>query len=44
MRTQQHIKAGTLVEFMDLVAGCVARGLTFEADASTLTIWLTGGY
>ena len=38
------VKCTTLEEFIDCVAGFVREGLTFEADVSTRTITLTGGY
>lgn len=33
-----------LTEFLDCIAGCVQRGLTFKADATALSITLLGGY
>lgn len=38
------IECPNLESLMDCVAGLVKRGLTFKADASILTITLTGGY
>ena len=38
------IHARYLAQFLDLIEGLVQRGLTFEADASTFTIKLTGGF
>lgn len=38
------IRCGTLAEFLDIIAGLVERGLTFNANASDCTIQLTGGF
>ena len=38
------IECSSLDNFMDIVAGLVKRGLTFNADSEALTITLTGGY
>ena len=38
------IICSTQVEFIDTIAGLVVKGLTFDADAQTLKIVLTGGY
>jgi hypothetical protein len=33
-----------MTEFLDVCAGLVERGITFEADCTTLEIQCTGGY
>lgn len=38
------IRCDDLDMMLDTIAGLVARGLSFEADASIFTIKLTGGY
>jgi len=38
------IYARYMAQFLDIVEELVHRGLTFEADASTFTIKLTGGF
>lgn len=38
------IDCPNLDSLLDCVAGLVMRGLTFKADASSLTITLTGDY
>lgn len=38
------IQCATLVDFLDVCAGLVRRGIIFRADATTLFITLTGGY
>lgn len=38
------IRCDSLEQFLDVTYGLVTRGLRFDADASTLTISLTGGY
>lgn len=40
----QLIKCSSLEMLMDCVETLVKKGLTFNADADTLTIALTGGY
>lgn len=42
--THQRIECDTMAQFMEVIAKLVERGLTFEADADTLTINLTGGF
>lgn len=34
----------SMEKFVEVVAGLVSKGLTFEADADTYVIKLTGGY
>jgi len=38
------IACDDLAQFLDTVAGLVARGLTFRADAGAFLIHLTGGF
>ena len=38
------IDCSSLPEFLDIVAGLVERGLTFQANAHDLTSNLTGGF
>lgn len=38
------IKCHDLPAFLDTIEGLVHRGLTFDANASNLTITLLGGY
>ncbi|CAK6596207.1 unknown function [Klebsiella phage vB_Kpn_K12P1.1] len=38
------ITCKTFNDFMDTVEGLVKRGLTFNADGTSWTITLTGGY
>lgn len=38
------IECATITQFLDTVAGLVARGLGFKADVGSLTINLTGAY
>jgi len=38
------IQCRDLSVFLDVCAGLVERGLTFEADADRMTIKLTGGF
>ena len=33
-----------MAEFLDVCAGLVARGITFEAKSGTLEVHCTGGY
>lgn len=37
-------RCADLEQFLDLIAGLVKRGITFEANADRLTITLTGGF
>lgn len=41
---RQSIECKTLEEFLDCVQGLTMRGLTFNANSSTLIIELTGGF
>ena len=38
------IQCESVSRFLEVIAGLVQKGLTFEADAETLVIRLTGGY
>lgn len=38
------ITCGTLAQLIEICAGLVRYGVTFEANAEYLTITLTGGY
>ena len=38
------ITCGSMMDFMEVLQGCVERGLTFTACTTTLQITLTGGY
>lgn len=38
------IQCQTEEQFYDAVYNCTTRGLTFNANADTLTVTLTGGY
>lgn len=38
------IHCATMAEFIQVIAGLVQNGLTFEANADLLLIELTGGY
>lgn len=38
------VQCQSIQQFTECIAAFVREGLTFEADAATLTIKLTGGY
>lgn len=38
------ITCTTMQQFLSVVSGMVRKGLTFEADATALTVTLTGGF
>lgn len=40
----QTISCNNMFDFLDVIAGLVARGLTFKSNATTLEIELLGGY
>lgn len=39
-----QIRCGDMAEFLDVIAGLVARGITFKADATMLIVTTTGGH
>ena len=44
MVIEMRIKCSTVAEFVEVIKGLVMNGLLFDADATTLSIELTGGY
>lgn len=44
MTLQQSIRCTDLSQLIEVVTALVKQGLTFEANAETLVIELTGGY
>ena len=38
------ITCDTFMDFMEVIQGCVQRGLTFTAETGRLRVTLTGGY
>ena len=41
---ENYISCDSLATLMEVVQGCVERGLTFKADTNRLRVYLTGGY
>jgi hypothetical protein len=39
-----YITCKDLTQFLNVIAGLVERGFTFDANADALTITLTGGF
>ena len=39
-----YIECDSLMTLLEVVHGCVERGLTFTADTNTLRVYLTGGF
>ena len=39
-----YVSCDSLATLMEVVQGCVERGLTFKADTARLRVYLTGGY
>lgn len=44
MTLQQSIRCTDLTQLIEVVAMLVKQGLTFEANAETMVVKLTGGY
>lgn len=38
------IRHGTILQFYTSIEALTVRGLTFDANADTLVIYMTGGY